>query len=100
MRTSDPVIFEAAFTLQSFYKASREQIRDALLPLIDLPGIELPNKRVFRRVFALFVETSLSFADCYSAALMEQDGETVIYSFDRGYDRLQDKSAVRQAEPG
>jgi uncharacterized protein len=51
VRTADTVIFEAVFTLERFYKQSKEAIREAFLPLIELPGIELPGKRRFRQVF-------------------------------------------------
>jgi hypothetical protein len=55
------VIFETVFTLQKAYRQPKAAIRDALLPLIDLPGIELPNKRRFRKVFSLYVDTNLPF---------------------------------------
>jgi predicted nucleic acid-binding protein len=37
--TSDTVIFETVYTLQSVYRVSRPVILDAVLALLDLPGI-------------------------------------------------------------
>jgi hypothetical protein len=37
------VIFETVFTLQRVYRQAA--IGDALLPLLELPGIMLPGKR-------------------------------------------------------
>lgn len=89
VRTCDTVIFETAFTLQRSYKQPRDRIADALLPLIELPGIILPGKRLFRRAFALYRSASpIGFADCYHAALMERLGITEILSFDTDFDRL------------
>ncbi len=51
VRTSDIVISETVYTLERSYKQSREQIAFALLPIIDLPGIILPGKRYYRRIF-------------------------------------------------
>ncbi len=70
-RTADTVIFETVFTLERVYKQSKEAIRDAFLPLIQLPGIVLPGKRRFRRVFLYYTEKNISFADAYHAVLME-----------------------------
>jgi predicted nucleic acid-binding protein len=51
--TSDLVIAEVVFVLASkkLYNVSRETIRDLLLPLINLPGIKLANKRMYLSPF-------------------------------------------------
>ena len=88
VRTSDTVIFETVFSLQRSYNQPRDRIADALLPLIELPGIILPGKRVYRRGFALYGSSPLGFADCYHVALMEVLGITEILSFDAHFDRV------------
>jgi predicted nucleic acid-binding protein len=89
VRTADTVIFETVFTLQKGYRQQKAAIRDTLLPLIELPGIELPGKRRFRRVFEHYVEANLPFADAYHAVLMEQLNLTEIVSFDTDFDRIE-----------
>jgi predicted nucleic acid-binding protein len=96
VRLVDTVIFETVFTLQRFYGQSRSAIRDALLPLIELPGIELPGKRRLRRAFALYVDHNLSFADAYHATLVEGLNLPAVVSFDRGLDRV---PGPRRIEP-
>ncbi len=86
--TADTVIFEAVFTLQRFYKQPRSLIRDALLPLIELPGIVLPGKRRYQQVFKYYVELNLPFADAYHAVLAERLGLDFVLSFDRDFDRV------------
>jgi len=89
VRISDTVVFEAAFVLGRVYKMRRDDIRDALLPIIDLPGIVLPGKRIFARVFELFLErSSLSFADCYHLALTERLELGTIVAFDQAMGRV------------
>ena len=88
VRTSDTVIFETVFSLQRGYKVPKDRIADALLPLIELPGIVLPGKRSYRKVFALFRQGSIGFADCYHAVLMERLKCRVILSFDTDFDRI------------
>lgn len=96
VRTADTVIFEVVFTLQRQYHQPKSRIREALLPLIELPGILLPGKRRFRRVFDFYVDLNLSFADAYHAVLMEQLKLDEIVTFDREFDRLSD---IKRWEP-
>ena len=88
VRTADTVIFETVFTLQRHYRIPKERIAETVLPLIELPGIVLPGKRKFRKVFALYVEQNLPFADAYHAVLMESLKLTRIATFDHHFDRI------------
>src|SRR5438552_6753850 len=67
--TSDLVIAEVVFVLSSkrIYGLDRETIRDLLLPLINLPGIKLLNKRLYERVFDLYVSLNIDYTDAYNA---------------------------------
>lgn len=96
VRTADTVIFEVVFTLQRHFHHSKQSIRDALLPLLGLPGIVIPGKRRLAKVFDLYVNSGLSFADAYHAAVMEQLKLTDIVTFDRGFDKL---PGIRRIEP-
>ena len=82
------MIFEAVFTLQRGYKVAKERIAEALLPLIELSGISLPGKRAYRKVFALYRQGPLGFADCYHVVLMERLKTREIFSFDTDFDRV------------
>jgi predicted nucleic acid-binding protein len=96
VRTADTVIFETVFTLQRTYHQPKAKIREALLPLIELSGIVLPGKRRFRKVFDLYVDLNLPFADAYHAVLIEQLKLNTIVSFDRDFDRT---PGLKRIEP-
>jgi predicted nucleic acid-binding protein len=96
VRTADTVIFETVFTMERLYRQSKEAIREAFLPLIELPGIELPGKRRFRPVFGYYIEKNISFADAYHAVLVESLRLTQIISFDRDFNRI---PALTRVEP-
>ncbi len=87
-RISDLVVLELVFTLQRTYKQPKAQIRDVLLALLDLPGLELPGKRKFRKVFDLYVDLNISFADAYHTVLMQYLGIAEVATFDREFDRV------------
>jgi predicted nucleic acid-binding protein len=89
VRLTDAVVFEAVFTLERLYRVPRAPIETTLLDLLQLPGIALPGKRFYRRVFDLWVrQPRLSFADCYHAVLVGRLGLTGLISFDRDFDRV------------
>ena len=88
VRIADTVVFETVFTLQRHYRVSKEKIRETVLPLILLPGVILPGTRRFRKVFDLYVEQNLPFADAYHAVLMEQLKITEIATFDEHFDHI------------
>ncbi len=95
-RIADTVVFEAVFTLQKSYRATKTAIRDQLLPLIELPGIVLPGKNRLRRAFQLYVEQGLSFGDAFHVAVMEQLGLEEVVTFDRDFDRV---PGITRVEP-
>src|SRR5947209_6658109 len=65
--TTDLAIAEIVWVLESrrVYDTPRERIRALLLPLIELPGFQLENKRIYRRVFDLYVAHPIDYIDCY-----------------------------------
>lgn len=87
-RIADTIIFETVFTLQRQYKIPKVQIRETLLPLLQLPGIKLAGKRRLLKVFNLYVEHNLPFADAYHTVMMKQLGINEIASFDEHFDHI------------
>ena len=96
VRISEIVIFETVFVLERHYRQPKSAIRDAILAFLDLPGVVLPSKRRFRRVFDLYVTLNISFADAYHVALMERHEIDEVVSFDRDFDRV---PGVTRVEP-
>ncbi|HVB72402.1 MAG TPA: PIN domain-containing protein [Ktedonobacteraceae bacterium] len=86
--TSSLVIFETIFTLQSFYRVPRQQIKEQVLPIISLRGLHLPAKSVFYKALDLYVTKNISFADAYNAAYMISEEVFNIYSWDKGFDKI------------
>ena len=97
---SDMVIVETVFTLERSYKISKTQIRDAMLALLSLPGIVLPGKRRYARIFDLYVDPNLPFGDAYIVAEMEHFGATELYSFDKEFNRVPGITRLEPEEDG
>ena len=89
LRLTDAVVFEAAFTLERFYKVPRVAIRTTLLDIIQLPGLVLPGKQAYRQMFDLWVsQPKLSFADCYHVVFVQRHNLPAIVTFDQDFDRV------------
>jgi predicted nucleic-acid-binding protein len=96
VRTISYVVFEVVFTLERSYKLPKSDIAAAVIPIVNLPGILLPNKRLFNLAFDVYVRHNVPFADSYYAAFMHLRGMTDIISFDRDFDRI---PGITRTEP-
>lgn len=93
---ADSVIVEVVFTLERGYKRSKADVRAAVLPLMELPGLLLPDKARMRQVFDLYMNLNISFVDAYHAALMRERGLGEILSFDSHFNRV---PGLKRTEP-
>lgn len=100
VETSDLAIAEVVYILQSprQYGLSRQRIRSLLEPLLRLRGLRLPQKSLYTRVFDLYCQHNVSFADAYNAAYMDSRGITEVYSYDTDFDRIEGLVRVEPEE--
>lgn len=86
----DTVIADAVFVLSSkrLYNFPREQVAALLTTLVRLPGLHIQNRKAVLRALELYAINNLDFGDTLIAASMEQEGTTVLYSYDKSFDRL------------
>lgn len=97
VRLSDVVVTELIHVLHKRYGAPREDVRDSVLPILNLAGVVLPGKRVYADVFEQWIrERSLSFVDCYQLCLARQLGSPGVITFDKKMNRL---PGVERIEP-
>ncbi len=86
--TSPLVIAEIIFVLDNpkTYAVPRAVLRDQLLPLLSLPNLKLERKRLYPRVFDLYVSLPIDLVDAYQAALIEHYYTTTGIMTSRGAD--------------
>ncbi len=92
----DIALADVIWTLRSFYKRSKAEIRDVLLPILTLRGIRLRDRAVILHALALFAEKNIDFSDALIAAEMPARGYTEIYSYDRDFDKMPE---IERVEP-
>ena len=88
--TSPLVIFETIFTLESFYKISRVEIKELMLPILNLRGLKLQNKVMYQEVLDIYEKRNISFADAdaFNSVFMLKKGIKEIYSYDTDFDKI------------
>ena len=87
----DTVIADAVFVLSSprLYDIARDEIRELLTPLLNLPNFRVQNHLCVLRALELYASTRLDFVDTLIIASMEQQNSHILYSYDRDFDRIQ-----------
>lgn len=94
--TSSLVILEIVFTLEHFYRVSREDIFQLLEPILNLKGLSLQNKSTFMEALKLYSKVELSFADAFNIAFMKKIGINEIYSYDKDFDGI---DGIKRLQP-
>jgi predicted nucleic acid-binding protein len=86
--TSTMVIFETVFVLRRRYRASHASIRRALIPVLTLEGLHVPDRGLLIRALDLCVELNVPLTDAYNVASMEALGIAEIFSWDPHFNRF------------
>ena len=95
----DTAIADAVFVLSSprLYHLPRAEVRTLLSPLVRLPGFRVSNRGSVLRALDLYATTALDFGDAMIVASMQGVGASVLFSYDRDFDRI---SGLTRRSPG
>ncbi len=98
LTTSEAVIAEVVYVLSSkeVYNLGRDEIRARLYPLLSVPGLKLPRRKVYLHALDLYAEYPIDFEDALTVAQMSHARIRTLYSYDRGFDRT---TQIRRIEP-
>ncbi len=96
--STEGVVVEAVQVLSSkqLYNLPRAVIRDQLTDILQVRGLEVPDRDTLLRALVLYAVTNLDFVDVLILAQMERRGITTVLSFDRGFDRIE---GITRREP-
>ena len=96
--TTEAVVAEVVYVLSSkrLYNLPRNDIRARLYPLLSLPGLSLPNRQAILQALDIYVTHTIDFEDALIVAHMQSQHESQVYSYDRGFDKIQ---GVKRLEP-
>ncbi len=94
--TSALVVAEVVWTLGSFYKRTKTQVRDAVLALCHTPGLDVEDADSLVQAAEWHAELNVDFADAAHAAWMRARGLSEVRTFNikhfRRFDGLSAKT--------
>lgn len=64
--------------------------------MLNTANLHLDDQELILSALYLFEKSSMDFIDAYNAAVMEQKGVKVIYSYDKHYDQVPE---IKRLEP-
>jgi predicted nucleic acid-binding protein len=94
---TDLVVAETVDVLESFYKAPRSQIANAVRSLVALDSVVTVDPTLLLRTLEVYELAGLDFAEAYLVGCAESTGVNRVASFDRSIDRV---GTVERIEPG
>lgn len=98
--TSKLVIAEIVWTLESFYKKSKVEVRDFVLALLNTEGLEVEARDQILQAAIWYEEKNVDFIDACIAAQLFDEGPDMIYTFNRKHFNRFAYLAVRQPDDG
>ena len=96
LMTSEAVVLEAVQVLSRLYRMERSMIATVLQSLLENRGLRVDHKSTLIDAFDLYQMTNLDYTDCLGAEYARRTSEGVVYSYDRGLDRV---PGIRRLEP-
>ena len=95
--TAEMVIAEVVWVLESSYGLKSAEVAPLIRAILATSGLDVLNAPLVARALEYYETKNIDFIDGYIAAVMEKQGITELYSFDRKHiSRIQ---AISRKEP-
>ncbi len=81
--TTEMVVAEIVWVLESGYSLKNTDIAPLVRGILATAGLDVINRTLVARAIELYETINIDFIDGYIAAVMEKEGISELYSFDR-----------------
>ncbi|HDL86374.1 MAG TPA: PIN domain-containing protein [Candidatus Acetothermia bacterium] len=89
LTTNVMVIAELVWTCESFYKLSKQEIRDKVVMILNTPGLRVENHDLLLQAALFYADQNIDFIDAYNGCWAKDQRIPSVYSFDqRHYRRI------------
>ena len=85
--TNSLIVAEIIFTLDSFYKLSKQNIIEKIHAIMFFEGLEITEKNILIHAISIYEKKNIDFIDAYSASFALENRIDVC-SFDRDFDKI------------
>lgn len=87
--TNVMVIAELVWTCESFYKLSKQEIRDKVVMILNTPGLQVENQDLLLQATLLYADQNIDFIDAYNGCWAMDQKIPLVFTFDqRHYKRI------------
>jgi predicted nucleic acid-binding protein len=93
---TDLVAAETVYVLESFYKAPRDEVAEAMRSFVAFRSMVCVDPALLLRAIEIYETARIDFAEAYLVACAESTGIGRVASFDRSVDRV---GTVERVEP-
>lgn len=92
LTTCEAVIAEVVYVLSSttLYNLPRNEIYSILLPIINLKGLKMAQKRLYIQALDIYASKNIDFEDALIFAHMQKRQIKEIYSYDNDFDKIEE----------
>lgn len=81
--TNALVLAEIVWTLESYYRLSKSDIRSKVLAILNTPGLEIAESALLLQATLWYAEKNVDFIDAYNAAWMLDHDISKASTFDK-----------------
>jgi predicted nucleic-acid-binding protein len=86
--TSQLVIAEIVWVLESVYGTPKEEIRDIIGKILNTPNMMIDNRDVIEEAINIYWLKNIDYVDAYNSILIKKQKIKTIVSYDKDFDRL------------
>jgi uncharacterized protein len=97
LMTTEMVIAEVVWVLESFYKLKNSTIGPMVKAILATPGLEVLNGHLVEKAIEQYMEKNIDFIDGYIVAVMNRHKISEIFSYDKKH--LARIAAIQRKEP-
>ena len=87
--TTDLVIAEIIWVLESYYELSKNDIREKVEKILNTPNLFCPQKDIILSALNVYTEKNIDYIDSFNALTLKDMGIEEIYSYDPHYNRIE-----------
>lgn len=97
LMTTELVIAEVVWVLESFYKLYNSNIGPMIKAILATPGLEVINGPLVEKAIEQYMARNIDFIDGYIVAVMTHHNVSEIFSYDKKH--LSRITAIQRKEP-
>ena len=95
--TSEIVIAELVWVLESFYKLKASVITELIRAILNTAGLKIKGSDLIEKALDLYESQNIDFIDAHIIAYMQSNHIEKLYSFDKKH--LSNVDGIRRVEP-